>query len=347
MSKQLLTPIDKAFLARNGVVFDGAPDMFFIDKSLLHDYHSAMMAMDAQPSLNTSANAGIPAYLTTVVAPEVIDILFAPMSMVDIVGERQYGDWTTTSMVFPVVEATGEVATYGDFSNNGMAGTNATFPERQPYLYQVFTKFGDKEADMAGNAKLSWANELNKASLMTLNRLQNRSYAYGIAGLKNWGLLNDPNLTAPFPASTLWSAAADSLDVYETIRELFAALVQQTKGIVRLDTKSQLTLALSPTAQVALTKENQFNVNVMKLLQTNFPNMTIKTAPEYETDAGELVQLIAENVDGTETMTGAYPMKLRTWALERRHSHVEQKKAQGTYGVVVKRPVFIVQMLVS
>lgn len=68
---------------------------------------------------------------------------------------------------------------------------------RQSYHFQTFTRWGERELDMYGAARIGWAAELNVASALTLNKFQNKSYFYGIAGLANYGLLNDPSLSAP------------------------------------------------------------------------------------------------------------------------------------------------------
>lgn len=56
---------------------------------------------------------------------------------------------------------------------------------------------------MYGAGRIGYAAELNVASALVLNKFQNKSYFYGIAGLENYGLLNDPSLSAPVtPAAT-------------------------------------------------------------------------------------------------------------------------------------------------
>ena len=67
--------------------------------------------------------------------------------------------------------------------------------------------------------------------------------------------------------------------------------------------------------------------------------------PEYSTAAGEVVQLIVDEVEGQKTVTGAYNEKLRQHAIIRDLSSFKQKKSQGTWGAIVKRPNFIAQML--
>jgi hypothetical protein len=113
--------------------------------------------------------------------------------------------------------------------------------------------------------------------------------------------------------------------------------------MVELDTK--MTLAMSPTSEVALTKTTIYNVNVADLLKKNFPNMTVKTAPEYLTVSGELVQLIVDEVEGQRTADTAFTEKLRAHPIVVQSSSFKQKKSQGTWGCIIYRPVFISQML--
>ena len=100
------------------------------------------MAMDAQPSMITTSNAGVPAFLTNYISPETIKVLLAPMKAAQILGEKQFGDWTTTTATFPMIELTGEVSSYGDFNNNGSNGANLNLPQRQSYHYQTTSRWG-------------------------------------------------------------------------------------------------------------------------------------------------------------------------------------------------------------
>ncbi len=96
---------------------------------------------------------------------------------------------------------------------------------------------------------------------------------------------------------------------------------------------------------VALNKTNQYNVNVYDQIKKNFPNMRIETAPEYDLDAGEYVQLICEELEGQETATCAFTEKLRAHAIIKGLSSFMQKKSQGTWGTVIYRPFLIASML--
>lgn len=346
MHSHLIVARDKA-----GIVFEGQPGMDFYRV----DSEKNILAMDAQSALVTSSNAGIPAFLTTFLDPKLIDILVSPMKATEVVGrETRKGDFTTETAMFETVESTGEVSSYGDYSENGVAGVNVAFPQRQSYHYQVITQWGERQLERAGLAKLDLAARINNASVLTLNKFQNLSYFFGVAGLQNYGLLNDPNLLPAITpgikanGGTGWLTAglapnASALEVVADIQMMFATLQNQADGLVSLNSK--LTLAMSPTSEVGMTFTNTFNNPVADLVKKIFPNLTVKTAPEYATASGNLVQMIADEVEGQETATTAFTEKLRAHPVKVDLSSFKQKKSQGTWGTIIFRPVFIVSML--
>lgn len=312
------------------------------------------LAFDAQPQLITQSNSGIPAFLSTFIDPKLIDVIFAPMKAAEVVGnEIKKGDWTTETAMFPVTEFTGEVSSYGDYSENGMAGFNVNWANRQSYTYQTFTQWGERELEKAGLGRIDWANGLNRSSVFSLNKYQNLTYFFGVAGLLNFGLLNDPNLLAsitPTPKAaggTQWfvngKQNATALEVIADISAIYYQLQTQADGNVDLDTK--MTLAMSPLSEVALTFTTEFNVNVADILKKNYPNMTVKTAPEYNTASGEFVQLIADEIQGQRTVDVAFTEKLRAHPIIIQASSFKQKKSQGTWGAIIYRPVFISSMI--
>lgn len=309
----------------------------------------AGIACDAQPALVTTSNSGIPAFLTTFIDPKLIDVLVAPMRATQVVGEElQKGDWTTQTAMFPVIESTGVVSSYGDFSNDGNAGVNFNYPQRQSYHYQVITQWGELELDRAGLGKIDLASRLNLASILTLNRFQNKSYFYGIANLQNYGLLNDPSLSAPISPSTKaaggtsW-ANATAQEILKDITLLFAKAQSQSNGWLELT--MPMTLAMSPTSQTYLTKTTDFNVNVSDIIKKNYPAMKIEISPEYSTGSGELVQLIIDDIEGQRTASTAFTEKLRAHPVIPEMSSWKQKKSQGTWGTIIFRPFGIAQML--
>lgn len=321
-----------------GIVFMGG------GKKLMDDKIAAALAMDAQPGLTTVGNSGIPAWMLNYVDPQLIEIILQPTKAAEVFGEMKKGDWTTETATFMTVEPTGEVSSYGDYNNNGVSGVNVNFPQRQSYHYQVFTRWGEREVARAGEAKIDYVARVNEASVNALNRFQNKTYLFGVKGLQNYGVLNDPSLPATTAAAKTWANSTGE-EVYESIRKLFQTLLKQTGG--KIDMNTPLLLVCSPTASVDLTKTNQYNVNVIDQLKKNFPNLRVETIPEYSATSGETVQLIVEELDGQRTLDCAFTEKMRAHNMVLEASSIKQKKSQGTWGAIIYRPFCIATMTVS
>jgi hypothetical protein len=321
------------------------------------------MAMDAQPALTTASGAAIPAFLATLIDPEVFRVLFAPNKMAEIVGEVKKGTWIDDTAIFPLIENTGEVSSYGDYNENGSAGLNLNWPQRQAYIFQTLKQYGDRELERAGLAKINFVSEIDVSAALALNKFLNLTYAFGVSGLQNYGLLNDPNLTASLtPATkaaggTAWinssgQIVATANEIYADIQALFYQLVKQSSGLIEKD--DALTLAMSPGSHVALTATNSFGVNVSDLLKKNFPSITIKTAVQYGASstsnpqgvaAGNFVQLIATAVEGQKSGYCAFNEKMRSHPIVRLVSAYKQKLTGGTWGAIIRQPFAIANMV--
>ncbi|MCC8963765.1 DUF2184 domain-containing protein [Bradyrhizobium sp. Pear76] len=349
---------EKAFFESRGVSLPDTVRCYATD-AIAANY----LAMDAQPALQTDPNTGIPSWLTTFIDPDVYNILFAPTEGAEVIGEERKGNWTTTTAMFPTVEHTVEVSSYGDFNENGRASLNTNWPQRQAYNFQVMVEYGDLEIERAGLGRVNWIAGLDAAAADGLNRFSNLSYFYGVANLQNFGLLNDPNLGAPLaPATkaaggTSWFTAggapnATANEVYNDIVALYEVLVQNNLGLV--NKKTPMVLAMSPGSEVALTFTNSFNVNVEDLLKKNFPNLRIQTAVQYGVQsatnpqgvpAGNFMQLIAEKIQGQKTAFCSFTEKLKAFPIIRAASSYKQKRMAGTFGAIIRMPIAFVAMV--
>jgi hypothetical protein len=321
------------------------------------------LAMDAQPTLATTPNAGVPALLTTMIDPQVFRILFAPNKAAIILGEVRKGTWLDQTALFPTVEHVGEVTSYGDFNELGHTGVNADWPQRQSYLFQTVKEYGELELERAGLARISWVSEIDQAAATILNKFLNLTYFFGVAGLQNYGLLNDPSLSASLtPATktaggTRWISAGGAIvatanEIYADIQALFLQLVKQTSGLV--EQGDRLVLVMSPSSSVALTATNSFAVDVSDLLKKNFPNIRVETAIQYGVlsasnpqgiAGGEFVQLLAESIEGQQTGYTAFNEKMRGHPIVRALSSFKQKLTGGSWGAILRQPYAIASML--
>lgn len=341
----------KALAERAGIVFEkntGMPEARVVSGDL-------RVAMDAAYPLVTTPNSGIPAILSTYVDPKLIEVLVAPMKAAEAVGsEVKKGDWVTPTAMFTMIESTGEVSSYGDYENSGSTGANFQFPQRQSYQFQTVTKWGEQELARAGLARVDYAARLNIASALTLNKYQNKTYLFGVSGLQCYGCLNDPSLPADLTPNTkaatgtAWILSdgtinATAVEVQRDISKMFYNLQKRSNGLV--ETTDKMTLIMSPQSSVALTITDQFNVNVADILKKTYPNLEIRTVPEYATASGQKVQLVLEEHEGQRTWDCAFTEKMRAHPIFVDLSSYKQKKSAGTWGTIVYRPLFVVSML--
>lgn len=313
--------------------------------------------------LSSDPNAALPWMLTSAIDPEIIRVIFSPLDFAEILGERKAGDWTEQTRFFPLVEATGEVSSYDDFVNNGRAGANFNYPQLQSYLFQTIVNYGELQIARAGLAKINWVSELGLAAADLLNRFQNLSYAFGVAGLQNYGIINNPFISAAItPATKAWGGtgwfnanapAATANEVYNDIVAMVTQLVNQTNGAINI--KDSMTLAMSPQSEIAMTFANSFGVYVENLLSKGYPNMKVKTAPQYGqqtannpqgySSAGNVLQLWPNKIQGQTVVYAAYNEKLRSHKIIPDLSSWKQKQTSGTWGTVLRMPVGVVTMI--
>lgn len=346
--------------AKVGVVFHGfdakvLPDGKTYEDMIGMDSAGRYIAMDAAYPLVTTANSGIPAMLSTYIDPKLINVLVAPIKAAEVAGgESKFGDWNLRTAVFKMVESTGEVTSYGDYNNSGTTGVNVQFPQRQSYHYQTITQWGERELSEMGLASIDLASQKNIASVLTINKYQNQTYLYGVSGLQNYGILNDPALPADIAPNTkaaggtAWidntgAVKATPLEVQQDIMKLFWTLQKRNQGLIDNDTA--MTLAMSPQSAVALGINNEFGNSVLFYLKETYPNMRIVKVPEYATAAGQKVQLIADEIEGQKTMECKFTEKMRAHPIITELSSFKQKKSAGTWGTVIYRPTFVQGMI--
>lgn len=321
------------------------------------------MAMDAQAPLTTTPNNGVPGFMTFAVYPEILKILFSPLEFATIAGdERKVGDWVTTTELFPIVEYSGEVSSYDDYGNNGMANMNATWPERQSYHFQGIMEVGEREEAMLAKGMINLVAEKREALVWSHAQFQNGSYAFGINGLQNYGILNDPSLPAAIqPGPKAFNAqahgpwitggvvTATQNEIFTDVQSLYSQLVAQAAGNVQLkfNTSTPMCLAMPPSSQVALTQPNApYNsTSAWELIKGTFPNMEMETAVQYATAAGNLVQLIAKKVQNQQTTFVAFTEKMRAHMIVREMSAWRQKYSGGTWGAINRQPFAFASML--
>lgn len=311
------------------------------------------LAMDADPQPNLPANGSIPAIVSTFIDPTIVDTLFTPNRATAILGrEEKRGSWAQDNFMIQRIEETGDTVAYDDYSEQGGVQVTSSWENRDVYRYQTMVTYGELEQERYGLAMLPYASKKQRAAVNVLDQDQNKFYFYGVAGLRNYGLLNDPALPAPITPLNVggkaqWKDKA-VVDRYNDILALYGDLVARTNGIVGdgVDMSSNLVLGMSNRLSVYLKSANEiFATSLEDMLKKAFPNMRIETAPQYSTTAGELIQMFVESAQGQEVGFMAYSEKLRAHPLVTEVSSYKQKYSGTTYGAVITQPFLFAQML--
>lgn len=309
---------------------------------------SALAAFDAQPTLVTSPNAGIPNIFTTYYDPKLIEVLLTPNNGVRLYGETRKGDWLDDQIGFPMIESVGETTAYGDYNDGGgRVGANAQWEYRQPFLWQTFTEYGEREAERMGRGKIDWVSRLNIASAITHDKFYNASIFYGISGLQNYGSLNDPSLSAALTpitkaaTGTSWSKALPT-EILADIQYMFATLQTQTGSNMELD--DPLVLGLHSVSEAYLANTNSFGLTAMEMIKKVFPNLRVQQAPQFLSGTTYSCQLFAPSIQGQATIEAGFNEKMRAHRVVYATSSVKQKKTSGTEGALIYRPIGIVNM---
>jgi hypothetical protein len=317
------------------------------------DIRKRIMTNDA--ALVTAPNNGVPAWLLQYVDPRVIEILTKPLRAERIFKPQKRGDWTTRVMQFSQVEHTGTVEPYGDYSVGGETDINVTYPTRDSYYFETTLRYGDRQMAEYGQAKIDYRAQKAIAAAKTIKIAHNTIWFNGVAGINNYGILNAPGIPSPIapipygtgtPVTTWADKAAienGANGIYEDIKALFRQLITQSSGLISMD--DPMKLVMSNEASVYLATKTTYGESVFDSLKRIFPALEVVTASEYSTAAGELVQLIANEVEGVETGILAYTELERSHGVIRAESSYTEKKSAGSWGTIVFRPFAIAGML--
>jgi hypothetical protein len=271
-----------------------------------------------------------------------------------ILGERQLGTWTDSTIYFSVVENTGYVNTYGDFNAGGMSDVNQDWEMRQEYKFQTGIVYGDLEVERAALSKLNLVAEKQMSAAKTLDKFMDFTYHFGVAGLQNYGLLNDPALPAPINPTTKTAGNANKWvsggvvnalanEIYSDIQALFNPLSANSGG--RITTNSRFKLVYPNNVAGAMTAVNSFGITIQEFIKKSFPNVEYVVDPRYATTAGNVVQLICMDYDGNNVGYCGFNNKSREYTPIRDESSWKQKRAAGTWGAIIRYPLAISQML--
>jgi hypothetical protein len=292
------------------------------------------LAQDA--ALVTTPNTTVPVEFTAYIDPLVVEILTGVRNARAVFEEVKKGDWTTSYEKWRADEIVGTTQPYSDYQNGTTSDVNSNWIAREQYVFQTTIKYGDREVDMAAQAKIELAASKQRAAATIIDIDSNKFYLFGVAGKSIYGILNDPNLPNATTV-TAWASKTTANIYADILNSLFGPLAQRSGG--HITNASPLKLLVSPAMNVLLGKATDFNVSVLDMLQKYFTSLEVVVIPELSTmTAGETIFMICPEVNGTPTGLLAFGDKLRLGRVIPDMSSFRQKAVATTYGGIVLQP---------
>lgn len=292
------------------------------------------LAQDA--ALVTTPNTTVPVEFTAYIDPLVVEILTGVRNARAVFEEVKKGDWTTSYEKWRADEIVGTTQPYSDYQNGTTSDVNSNWIAREQYVFQTVIKYGDREVDMAAQAKIELAASKQRAAATIIDIDANKFYLLGVQGKAIYGILNDPNL--PNATSVTAWASKTTANIYaDILNSLFGPLASRSGGHVT--NASPLKLLVSPEMNVLLGKATDYNVSVLDMLNKYFSNLEIVVLPELHSQlSGETIFMVAPEVNGTPTGQLAFGDKMRMGRVIPEMSSFRQKVVATTYGGLVYQP---------
>lgn len=345
-------------LKAKGIYVEGAKGVMAYDTvngKIKTNFSKTALAMDS--ALQTTPNVAYPASFFQYIDPQIVEILFGVTNANRIAPEVKQGTWADEYYSFIEQDTAGDVTAYSDRTEQVTTEVNYNFQTREQARFETIIQYGNLETDKANQAKIALASRKQIAGANIIARKQNQFYLFGVSGLINYGLLNDPNLNASInPNSitiggstyTTWAdkvahdTASAGNHVFNDVLKLWSELSAKNGG--NIDQNERIILAVSNAVVSYLSAPNQFGLTAMQMIKDNFPNLEVVQLPELSTNAGEQIKMIVPSLYGVDTVNLVYSDKFRALQVIQTVSGWKQKLVGTSYGAVVKRASLIATM---
>lgn len=305
------------------------------------------MAMDAEPASNKILD-----WTDAVFFPGVMEIFTTPLTAGNILNVEQFGSFETPVAIAYTDEISGHIAGYGDFNRHGASDVNGGSRTVYQYKFQTMMSIGDLEARVTQNG-LNLLERKERAAATVINKGHNDIWLYGVDGTNVYGFLNHPELPMPITPTTgaggLEWADKTAAEIFADISLLVTTLIEQLGDLY--SENLPLSLMMSAKSYGQLTKNNQYtDKTVGEIIKATWPNITIKTAADFDKPAGNTVMLMADYVEhenGTrqDTTFAGYSVLMQGHGKLRDASSMIEKKSAGNWGTTIWMPLAIVSML--
>lgn len=349
-------------LSRIGLAFDAATVR---DQITALDRAGAFRAngMDSNfAPAATSASMPTPIQFLQTWLPGFVKVMTAARKIDDAIGIKTVGSWEDQEIVQGMVEPAGTVTEYGDYTNIPLQSWNTNFERRTIVRGEMGIAVGLLEEGRASAMRLNSAETKRQGAAVSLEIFRNAVgfYGWNSGANRTFGLLNDPNLPPLISSSVVggWNGVNGTFQsVTGDIRMAVVQLRTQSQDQIDPE-KVNLTLLL-PTDRVDyLSITTDFGISVRDWITQTYPKMRIVSAPELgganttPNPAQNVFYLFAEDIDasidgstdGGETFAQLVQTKFMTLGVEKRAKSYVEDYANGTAGVMCKRPWAVVRV---
>jgi hypothetical protein len=308
----------------------------------------------------TSPSIPTPIQFLQMWLPGFVKIMTADRAIDRLIGIKTIGSWEDEEIVQSIVEPSGMPTEYGDFSNIPFVNWNTNFERRTIVRGELGLLVGMLEEGRAAKMRLNSADIKRNQCAISLEIMRNAIgfFGWNSANQRTFGLLNDPQLL-PFITTSItggggW-ASATFQEITADIRIMVRQLRIQSQNNIDAN-KVNTTLALPMTVVDYLSTTTDFGISVSDWIEQTYPKMRIESCPEFSgahpTDDDNICMLYAEEVDssldgstdGGEVFIQMVQTKYTTLGVEKKAKSYIEDYANGTAGVMCKRPYAVVRM---
>ena len=281
---------------------------------------------------------------------DIVNALYRGRSFKQTYGVDQVGDWTTETVVQPMLELTGDMALYDDFSRPPLAGYNLGWTTRGTVRFETGLEVTKLEEARAGVMRQN-AYQLKKAATILKSDIwMNNIFWNGFAtdGAKPvYGIFNEPGLATRKEDMT-FNILSENASV-KLIQSLFAGWVQDATNDLEGNfdpTTDAIVFNLPLAWQSVMTRTTEFGWSVSDWLKKQYPHVEIKYSVELNkrgTDKLGVAIVFVPNVRdvGKKTVTAMQTSALRLVGAIPSLKGMEECYSSSVAGVLISAPLAV------
>lgn len=301
---------------------------------------------------------GVLQYLTSIFNFKPIEQLLQTKASRVLTSDWQQGQFGTTNVYVPTTQVMGKSAAYADYSGAGQSSVNFNWVERQAVSLQQTLQYGDMTVARFGQGKIDYVAQLRSAMTNLIALDINKINFRGYAGMRIFGLLNDPSLrtvlvapaSAANPSSGQWFYKT-YLEIADDIQSMFQDIITVAGGNADFSTVP-CKLGVPPAVYTFLTKQNELGTQTIAgYLKIVYPNMDVVQVQDYQgtgtpvgSDVPNYAQLIYDNLAGQTVAYNVFSSLYNSHGVVRQTSSYEEKVSYTISGAFIAAPIGVSTM---